>query len=91
MPTACLNNNVLKVSDLKSEGMGSVPRSTVGSITSSLRRRLSAFPVKVLLATLACLNLYITAYILSYMMIYANLQLWFVTFIIHLFNTVVAR
>ncbi|XP_056622318.1 ras and EF-hand domain-containing protein [Triplophysa dalaica] len=36
----------LEVSDLKSDGMGSVARSTVGSITSSLRRRLSAFPVK---------------------------------------------
>ncbi|XP_067275047.1 ras and EF-hand domain-containing protein [Pseudorasbora parva] len=35
----------LEVSELKSEALGSVARSTVGSI-SSLRRRLSAFPVK---------------------------------------------
>ncbi|XP_055029964.2 ras and EF-hand domain-containing protein [Misgurnus anguillicaudatus] len=40
------NPSELEVSDLKSEGMGSVARSTVGSITSSLRRRLSVFPVK---------------------------------------------
>ncbi|XP_067245442.1 ras and EF-hand domain-containing protein [Chanodichthys erythropterus] len=36
----------LEVSELKSEALGSVARSTVGSISSSLRRRLSAFPVK---------------------------------------------
>uniref|UniRef100_A0A672RT58 Ras and EF-hand domain-containing protein n=1 Tax=Sinocyclocheilus grahami TaxID=75366 RepID=A0A672RT58_SINGR len=36
----------LEVSELKSEAVGSVARSTVGSISSSLRRRLSAFPVK---------------------------------------------
>ncbi|ROL43215.1 Ras and EF-hand domain-containing protein [Anabarilius grahami] len=36
----------LEVSELKSEALGSVARSTGGSISSSLRRRLSAFPVK---------------------------------------------
>ncbi|XP_016376785.1 ras and EF-hand domain-containing protein isoform X1 [Sinocyclocheilus rhinocerous] len=36
----------LEVSEQKSEALGSVARSTVGSISSSLRRRLSAFPVK---------------------------------------------
>ncbi|XP_016376233.1 ras and EF-hand domain-containing protein-like [Sinocyclocheilus rhinocerous] len=36
----------LEVSELKCEAVGSVARSTVGSISSSLRRRLSAFPVK---------------------------------------------
>uniref|UniRef100_A0A673GVT5 Ras and EF-hand domain-containing protein-like n=2 Tax=Sinocyclocheilus rhinocerous TaxID=307959 RepID=A0A673GVT5_9TELE len=41
----------LEVSELKCEAVGSVARSTVGSISSSLRRRLSAFPVKVVLAT----------------------------------------
>ncbi|KAK7152210.1 hypothetical protein R3I94_008511 [Phoxinus phoxinus] len=36
----------LEVSELKPEALGSAPRSRVGSISSSLRRRLSAFPVK---------------------------------------------
>ncbi len=36
---------------MKSEALRSVARSTVASISPSLRRRLSAFPVKVVLAT----------------------------------------
>lgn len=36
----------LEVPEVKSEALRSVARSTVGSISSSLRRRLSAFPVK---------------------------------------------
>ncbi|XP_016344165.1 ras and EF-hand domain-containing protein-like isoform X2 [Sinocyclocheilus anshuiensis] len=36
----------LEVSEQKSEALESVARSTVGSISSSVRRRLSAFPVK---------------------------------------------
>ncbi|KAG1944796.1 ras and EF-hand domain-containing protein isoform X2 [Pimephales promelas] len=36
----------LEVSELKSDALQSAPRSRVGSISSSLRRRLSAFPVK---------------------------------------------
>ncbi|XP_051513180.1 ras and EF-hand domain-containing protein-like isoform X2 [Myxocyprinus asiaticus] len=43
----------LEVSDLKFEAVESVAPSTVGSVTSSLRRRLSAFPVNVLDAPLA--------------------------------------
>ncbi len=39
------------MSELKSEALRSVARSTVASISPSLRRRLSAFPVKVVLAT----------------------------------------
>ncbi|TRY99171.1 hypothetical protein DNTS_027629 [Danionella cerebrum] len=36
----------LEVSEVKSEALGSDALSTVGSVSSSLRRRLSAFPVK---------------------------------------------